>query len=220
MKTKVLLVDEKAELEGFFRRHFHQSIRNGSYEFVFVTTAGQALQLLEEQADIDVLLTNLSGLSLLDYLPRINPIVRTVVFNANGDVTTVRKAMNYGAFALLTTPLNFQELKATIDKARQYAHQLRETQELMQVDAHKTHFFSHLTHELQSPLSLLVSTVNRLFETADLPLTQPLLAVRRNARQLLRAINELEAIAQQESLKIELVGRDGILSGFTEQLAE
>lgn len=209
MKTKILLVDDDAALEAQFRLHFRQSIQNGTYEFIFVGDSQQALRILQEQPDIDVLLIGMNGLFLLDQILRINPIVRTILLTANGDVTTIRNAMNRGAFDLITRPIQFPNLKITIDKARQYVHQLRETRELMNVDALNTHVFNNLTHELRSPLSFLLSTINQLCETAEVPFTQPLLSVRRNARQLLQLLNELDALTQSGEPVMELVDQIG-----------
>ncbi|GAB3915659.1 hybrid sensor histidine kinase/response regulator transcription factor [Larkinella terrae] len=225
MKTKILLVDDETDQETLFRQRFRQSIQNGTYEFVFARDGQQALRILEEQPDIDLLLTDINmpgmdGLTLLEHLPRINPVARTIVLTAYGDVANIRTAMNRGAFDFITKPIDFQDLEATIEKTRQYVRQLRETQELKAVDVVKTRFFNNITHELRSPLSLIVATVDKLMETADVPATQPLTTVRRNARQLLRLINQLIAINQLENRETELVDQVGDLPGFVEQLVE
>ncbi|GAB3918035.1 response regulator [Larkinella terrae] len=209
MKTNILLVGPESNLEALFRQHFRHAVQDGTYEFAFAGNGQQALRMLEEQASIDVVLISVTGLDLLDELRRINSVARTIVLTPSGDLTTIRQAMNRGAFATITRPINIQDLKATIDSARQYVHQLRETQELMSRDGQKTQVFSTITHELRSPLSQLAATVDQLCETADLPLTQPLIAVRRNARQLLRLLNELTAITQIETPKVELANLPG-----------
>lgn len=227
MKTKILLVDDEVDLEVLFRQRFRQSIQKGIYEFVFAHDGRQALRLLEEQPDIDLLLSDINmpgmdGLTLLDQLQQINPMVRTVMITAYGDMTTIRAAMNRGAFDFITKPINFDDLEVTIEKTSRYVHQLRETQELKAVDAMKTRFFTNITDELRSPLSLIISPVDKLLETPDLsvPLQQQLLTVRRNARQILRLLNQLLAINQLEARQMELVEQVGDLPGFIEQLVD
>ncbi|GAB3796361.1 hypothetical protein GCM10028819_13840 [Spirosoma humi] len=227
MKTKILLVDDEVDLEALFRQRFRQSIQNGTYEFVFAQDGRQALRMLEEQPDIDLLLSDINmpgmdGLTLLDQLQHINPMVRTVMITAYGDMATIRTAMNRGAFDFITKPINFEDLDATIQKTSRYVHQLRETQELKAVDSMKTRFFTNITHELRSPLSLIISPVDKLLETPDLsvPLQQQLLTVRRNARQILRLLNQLLAINQLEARQVELVEQVGDLPDFVGQLVD
>ena len=77
--------------------------------------------------------------------------------------------MNRGSFDFLTKPVNFKDLEATIEKTIRYVNQLRETVELKAIDEMKTRFFVNITQELRTPLSLIVSPVDKLLETADLP---------------------------------------------------
>ncbi len=221
MKTKILLVDDEADLETLFRQRFRQAIQNGTYEFVFARDGRQALLILEQQPDIDLILTDLNmpgmdGLTLLNRLQEMNSLVPAVVLTAYGDMTKIRTAMNRGAFDFLTKPIDFEDLTITIEKSSRYIHQLRETHESKAVDAMKTRFFTNITHELRTPLSLIISPVDKLLETGDLPehLHPPLVTVRRNARQILRLINQLMTLNQLEARQMELVEQVGDLPGL------
>ncbi|WP_421825762.1 response regulator [Larkinella sp.] len=227
MKTKILLVDDEADLETLFRQRFRQAIQNGTYEFVFARDGRQALLILEQQPDIDLILTDLNmpgmdGLTLLNRLQEMNSLVPAVVLTAYGDMTKIRTAMNRGAFDFLTKPIDFEDLTITIEKSSRYIHQLRETHESKAVDAMKTRFFTNITHELRTPLSLIISPVDKLLETGDLPehLHPPLVTVRRNARQILRLINQLMTLNQLEARQMELVEQVGDLPGFVSQLVD
>ncbi len=227
MKTKILLVDDEADLEALFKLRFRQAILNGTYEFVFARDGHQALTILEQQPDIDLVLSDINmpgmdGLTLLDRLPEVNPVVRTVMVTAYGDMANIRTAMNRGAFDFITKPIDFADLEATIGKTRRYVDQLREAEELRAVDAMKTRFFANITHELRGPLSLIVSPVDKMLENADLPLPfqEQLTTVRRNARQLLRLINQLLDINKLEARQMEVVDQVGDLPGFVGQLVD
>ncbi len=227
MKTKILLVDDEADLELIFKQRFRQSIQNGTYEFVYARDGHQALTILAQQPDIDLVLTDINmpgmdGLTLLDRLPGVNPIVRTVVVTAYGDMANIRTAMNRGAFDFITKPIDFADLDVTIGKSRRYVDQLRETQELRAVDAMKNRFFANITHELRVPLSLIVSPVDKLLENESLalPFQEQLTTVRRNASQLLRLINQLMDISKLEVRQMELVDQVGDLPGFVGQLVD
>lgn len=195
MKTKILFADDEPDLDDLFKQQFRRQIQTGAYEFIFVRDGREALTVLAQQPDIEVVLSDINmpgmdGLTLLARLPDINPIIRTVIITAYGDMANIRTAMNRGAFDFITKPINFQDLKATIEKTILHVHQLRETAELKAVDEMKTRFFANITHELRTPLTLIVSPVDRLLETPDLPIfyQQQLSTVRRNALQLLRLI--------------------------------
>ncbi|RAJ94533.1 signal transduction histidine kinase [Larkinella arboricola] len=227
MKTKILLVDDEADLEILFRQRFRQAIHAGTYEFVFAHDGQQALQVLEEQPDIDLVLTDINmpgmdGLTLLEQLPQVNAVAPAVVLTAYSDMTNIRSAMNRGAFDFLTKPIHFDDLQTTIEKGRRHVQQLRESQQAKAADAMKTRFFTNIIHELRVPLSLIISPVDKLLETEELPdhLQQPLVTVRRNTRQVLQMINQLLAINQLESDQMEVVEQVGDLPGFVGQLVD
>lgn len=227
MKTKILLVDDEEDLAELFTQFFRRQIQANSYSFVLARDGLEALTLVEQQPDIDVVLSdinmpNMDGLTLLTKLADLNPIIRTVIITAYGDMSNIRTAMNRGAFDFITKPVNFKDLEVTLAKTIQAARQLRETLELKAVDEMKTRFFANITHELRTPLSLIVSPVDKLLEDAHLPVPyqQPLATVRRNARQLLRLINQLLDINKLEAQRMDLVNEVGDLPGFIEQIVD
>ena len=225
--TKILLVDDEVDLQELFQQIFRQQILTNQYEFFYASDGLEALAVMEQQPDIDIVLSDIhmpgmDGLTLLGKLSEINPIIRTVMVTAYGDMSNVRTAMNRGAFDFITKPINFKDLEVTIEKTRRHVSQLRETVELKEVDEMKTRFFTNITHELRIPLSLIVSPVDKLLETSDLPATyqQHLSTIRRNARQLLRLINQLLDISKLEARQMDLVDEVGDLPGFVEQIVD
>ncbi|WP_149240785.1 response regulator [Dyadobacter sp. 32] len=227
MKTKILLVDDEVDMEGLFKMRFRKKIQSGHYEFVFVPDGLSALAMLEQQPDIDLVLSDINmpgmdGLSLLERLPEINPVIRTIMITAYGDMNNIRTAMNRGAFDFVTKPINFTDLEVTIDKTITFVSQLRETAVLKAVDEMKTRFFANITHEMRAPLSLIVSPVDKLLENLTLPgfLLNQLSVVRRNAWQLLRLINQLLDINKLEARQMDLVNEVGDLPGFVAQLVD
>ncbi|MFD1141163.1 response regulator [Larkinella insperata] len=174
MTIKILLADDEEDLETLFRQQFRQQIQSKTYEFLFAHDGHQALAMLEQQPDIAVLLSDINmpgidGLTLLTKVPHVNPVLRTIIVTAYGDMLNIRTAMNEGAFDFLTKPIKFSDLKKTLEKAIRAATQQREMAELKAMDEMKTRFFANVTHELRTPLSLIVSPVDNLLETADLP---------------------------------------------------
>lgn len=227
MKTKILLVDDEDDLNALFKQLFRRQIQTNQYEFIYVRDGQTALTVIEQQPDIDIVLSDINmpgmdGLTLLAKLSEFNPIIRTVMVTAYGDMSNIRTAMNRGAFDFLTKPVNFRDLEATIEKTIRYVNQLRETTELRTMDEMKTRFFANITHELRTPLSLIVSPVDKLLETDDLPTPyqQQLSIVSRNARQLLRLINQLLDINKLEAQRMDVVNEVGDLPGFVGQILD
>ncbi len=227
MKSKILLVDDEVDLPVLFRQRFRQQIQTGQYTFIFAQDGQQALTLLEQQPDnalvlSDINMPGMDGLTLLDRLTQLNPIVRTVMVTAYGDMTNIRTAMNRGAFDFITKPIDFNDLERTIEKTLRYVDQLRQIHELKAVNAMKTRFFVNITHELRTPLSLVISPVDELLNQATLPLPdqQRLVTVRRNARQLLRLIDQLIDINQLEAQQVDMVHEVGDLPGFVTHIVD
>jgi len=130
--SKILVVDDEVDLEMLIKQKFRQKIREHQYEFVFAANGNDALEKLQQHPDIDVILCDINmpemdGLTLLNKLKELSPIIKTVIVSAYGDMDNIRTAMNRGAFDFITKPVNFEDLELTVQKTIQYVTQLRET---------------------------------------------------------------------------------------------
>lgn len=129
---KILIVDDETDLEILIRQKFRQKIREHKYEFVFAVDGNDALKKLKESPDVEIILSDINmpgmdGLTLLTKLGETNPLVKTVMVSAYGDMDNIRKAMNRGAFDFVTKPVDFEDLELTMEKTIQHVKQLRET---------------------------------------------------------------------------------------------
>lgn len=132
MKTKILVVDDEADLELLIKQKFRRKIREGIYEFLFAHDGQQALDRLGAQADIDIVLSDINmpvmdGLTLLTKVQEVNPIIKTVMVSAYADMANIRTAMNRGAFDFVCKPVDFRDLEVTIEKTIGQVRQLQET---------------------------------------------------------------------------------------------
>ena len=57
----------------------------------------------------------MDGLTLLEKIPDVHPDVRSVIVSACGDMKNIRTAMNRGAFDFVTKPIDFADLRVTIN---------------------------------------------------------------------------------------------------------
>lgn len=132
MKTKILVVDDEADLELLIRQKFRRHIREGVYEFIFAANGHEALARLAQHPDTDVVLSDINmpvmdGLTLLGHLHQEYPIQRTVMVSAYGDMANIRAAMNKGAFDFVCKPVDFADLELTIEKTGQQVRQVRQS---------------------------------------------------------------------------------------------
>ncbi|MDO7887524.1 adenylate/guanylate cyclase domain-containing protein [Hymenobacter cheonanensis] len=137
MKTKILVVDDEADLELLIKQKFRRKIRENAYEFVFAANGQEALDRLGEHPDTDIVLSDINmpvmdGLTLLGRLPEASPVTKTVMVSAYGDMQNIRAAMNGGAFDFVCKPVDFNDLELTIEKTASHVQQLRDTMKAIQ----------------------------------------------------------------------------------------
>lgn len=130
--AKILVVDDEADLEMLIKQKFRQKIRAQQYEFIFATNGKDALEKISQQPDVDIVLSDINmpemdGLTLVGRLNDTNPLIKSVIVSAYGDMENIRTAMNRGAFDFITKPINFEDLSLTIEKTISHVTQIRET---------------------------------------------------------------------------------------------
>jgi class 3 adenylate cyclase len=131
VSTRILVVDDEPDLEALLVQRFRKQIRDGTMCFVFARDGVDALSVLEEHADIDLVLSDINmprmdGLSLLCRLQEQAADLSTIIVSAYGDMANIRTAMNRGAFDFVTKPIDFADLDATIAKTIRHIEALRE----------------------------------------------------------------------------------------------
>lgn len=121
MTARILVVDDEIDLQELVKRKFRREIRTGEFEFCFAQSGAEALKILQNGDDIDVVLSDInmpgmSGLELLHHLGEYDTQLKTVMVSAYGDMDNIREAMNAGAFDFVTKPVDFGDLLVTIKK--------------------------------------------------------------------------------------------------------
>ncbi len=128
---KILVVDDEIDLEPLMLQRMRRKIRSGTYTFVFAHNGVEALEKLQEDREIDMVLSDINmplmdGLTLLEQIPKVDPNIRAVIVSAYGDMENIRTAMNRGAFDFVTKPLDFGDLQVTIDRTLKHMAEWRE----------------------------------------------------------------------------------------------
>ena len=122
MSLLILVVDDESDVEALFRQHFRRDLRAGRFTMEFAYSALTALDRIENAAEASLILIlsdiNMPGMSGLELLPKakaLRPDVLVIMITAYGDADTKRKALENGAEALLTKPIDFVTLRSEID---------------------------------------------------------------------------------------------------------
>ncbi len=115
------MVDDEKDVEALFRQKFRKEIRSGDLELVFAFSGQEALNLLNEHDPPEVVYVfsdiNMPGMSGLELLERIKseyPDVKVSMISAYGDEENYNRAVESGAKAFFTKPIDFNKLKDEI----------------------------------------------------------------------------------------------------------
>jgi CheY-like chemotaxis protein len=118
----ILVVDDEPDVEVLFRQQFRRDLRASRFSMEFASSAAVALQRIAEASEQSLILIlsdiNMPGMSRLELLPKakaLRPDVPIIMITAYGDAETKRHALENGAEALLTKPIDFGTLRSEFD---------------------------------------------------------------------------------------------------------
>jgi phosphoserine phosphatase RsbU/P len=131
MPFKVLIVDDEPDLELLIRQRFRKKIRDGEFEFVFAHDGQEALDKLNGDPHLDVVMSDINmpvmdGLTLLSRLSDVDRVLKAVIVSAYGDLQNIRTAMNRGAYDFLVKPIDFSDFEITLNKTIQELEDIKQ----------------------------------------------------------------------------------------------
>ena len=122
MSLLILVVDDEPDVEMLFRQQFRRDLREGRFAMEFAQSGDMALRRIADAKGVSLILIlsdiNMPGMTGLELLPKAKaarPDVPVIMITAYGDAETKRKALENGAEALLTKPIDFVALRSEID---------------------------------------------------------------------------------------------------------
>ena len=122
MNLLILVVDDEPDVEILFSQKFRRDLLSGRFTMEFAQSAPMALQRIADAGNAALILIlsdiNMPGMSGLELLPKAKaarPDVPIIMITAYGDAETKRKALEGGAEALLTKPIDFGALRSEIE---------------------------------------------------------------------------------------------------------
>ncbi len=129
----------------------------------------------------------------------------------------------YGLYGLLVISGIWGYIRFYTNRIRQRQElelNRREAEQLKTVDELKTRFFANIAHEFRTPLTLIISPVEKLLHESSFDNTtrQTMALVHRNASQLLRLINQLLDLSKLEARRMETSLMRGNVTDFISHL--
>ncbi len=117
MKGRILIVDDDL---GHLTM-LNTVLSSLGHKLEKVTDGGEAIEAVREKPYdlilMDVRMSNIDGIEALQRIKEFNPSIPIIIMTAYSSVDKAVEAMKLGAYDYLTKPLNFDELKITIERA-------------------------------------------------------------------------------------------------------
>ena len=116
---QILVVDDETDVRDLFEQRFRREIRSGALHFSFAFSGEEALSFLRaHHSEVLIILSdiNMPGMSGLELLGHVKaefemPPTTMMMITAYGDDDSRQQAMQLGANAFLTKPVDFAALK-------------------------------------------------------------------------------------------------------------
>ena len=235
MSARILVVDDETDLVRLMKQRFRRRLKNGDYLFVFAESGKKAWEILQEDWNFDVVLTDINmpgmdGIALLGKIAEAKPVLRTIMVSAYDDMENIRRSMNLGAYDFVTKPIDFDDLEVTIDKTlgeievlkqAQLAGQLKEeNRELSDLNELKSRLFTNISHELRTPLTIITGITEQIEENPDQWLHKGLKMIKRNGRSLLNLVNQILDLRKMEMGKLKLRPVRAEVMGYVRYILE
>jgi PAS domain S-box-containing protein len=131
-RDAILIVDD----DEVTRRMMTLVCGKKGYETETAETGREAIKKAQERffnvALLDIMLPDLEGIELIAPLKKLHPDMEMIIITAFASVENAVRALNEGASAYITKPLNMDEVFATIRKALEKQHLVMENRRLYQ----------------------------------------------------------------------------------------
>ncbi len=133
-----------------------------------------------------------------------------------------RTPLAYFIYILIAAGLLILVRRITLDRIHmryEVAHQRREADRAHALEQLKTKFFTNVSHEFRTPLSLIISPLERIIrQVQDEEQKKQLNLVQRNAKRLLNLVNQLLDFRKMEVQEVKLHPSIGDIISFSRDI--
>ena len=153
-KNAVLVVDD----DPAHRTMLRTLLAGWGYAITEADDGSTAIPLVHEQAFdlilMDIRMIKVSGLQALSEVKAFNPAIPVIIMTAYSSVETAVEALKNGAYDYLTKPLDFDELRLTIERAMEHKN-LKEENRLLRESLGSTFDLRNIIGRSRSMVRLL-----------------------------------------------------------------
>lgn len=134
-----------------------------------------------------------------------------------------RTPVAYIIYLLIAGSLLILIRRITLDRIHmryEVAHQQKEAERAYALERLKTKFFTNVSHEFRTPLSLIIAPLERIIrQSEDEEQKKQLNLVQRNAKRLLSLVNQLLDFRKMEVQEVKLHPSIGDIAGFSKEIS-
>ena len=135
-----------------------------------------------------------------------------------------RSTIAYIIYVLLFAGLFWLAWRITLDRVHmryEVQHQRKEAERAHAMDQLKTKFFTNVSHEFRTPLSLIIAPLDKMIKhTGDEEQKKQLNLVQRNAKRLLSLVNQLLDFRKMEVQEMHLHPAIGDIISFSKDISQ
>lgn len=120
---KFLVVDDERDVEMLFRQKFRKEVKKDLIELEFAFSGNEALEIIKSNDPPEVVyifsdinMPGMSGLELLEKVKSEFPKIKVSMISAYGDGENYNRAIESGAKAFFTKPIDFDSLKEEVNQ--------------------------------------------------------------------------------------------------------
>jgi signal transduction histidine kinase len=111
------------------------------------------------------------------------------------------------------------QIAASVANAQAYEEERKRAEALAELDRAKTTFFSNVSHEFRTPLTLMLGPLADMLDSADGESRELLALINRNGQRLLKLVNTLLEFSRIEAGRVQAVFEPVDLAAYTAELA-
>jgi signal transduction histidine kinase len=215
----ILIVDDDANM----RKTFGNILRLRGYS---IEEAGKGLEAVSAAKGkffnivfLDVRLPDTSGLEVIKAIRQINEDTVAITVTAYASIDSSIEAMNQGAYAYITKPVNMDEALLVVDRAlekqqlsmenKRLLRELKEANEkLKELDKRKSAFVANVSHEFKNPLAVIKESLEIALDglVGEMSPQQKeiIIPAKSNIERLIRLVTDLLDLSKIEAGKMEM----------------
>lgn len=164
MKHKVLFVDDEQNILNTLKIE----LRGCDFELLLAYSGAETLKILEkEQISVvisDMRMPEMNGVEMLTKVRELYPQTIRMILSGYSEINSILASINEGKiYRYITKPWDIEDLKIIIKQALEYYDIIDERNQLKKLDKLKDDFIGLVTHELNTPITVILSYIDALY---------------------------------------------------------